>query len=56
MIFSHLDEQWAADIVYIGYPKDNQGNQYLLIILDCFSRFLFVKVLKRDVEQSVVAV
>ena len=46
MIFSHLDEQWAADIVYIGYPKDNQGNQYLLTILDCFSRFLFVKVLK----------
>lgn len=46
LIFDYLDQMWMTDIIVIGFPEANDGYKYLLIIQDCFSRFVWIKKLK----------
>src|SRR5277367_3097137 len=42
-----IDEQWQADLVDMQlYSQENEGYNYMLTVIDCFSRFAFTKVLK----------
>src|SRR5271168_3694715 len=42
-----IDEQWQADLVDMQlYSKENEGYNYMLTVIDCFSRFAFAKLLK----------
>ena len=40
-------EQWQANLVDMQlYSKENEGYNYMLTVIDCFSRFAFAKILK----------
>src|SRR5271154_5101455 len=42
-----IDEQWQADLVDMQlYSKENEGYNYMLTVIDCFSRFAFAKIIK----------
>ena len=37
-----IDEQWQADLVDMQlYSKENEGYNYMLTVIDCFSAFAF---------------
>ncbi len=39
--------EWQADLVDMQlYSQENEGYNYMLTVIDCFSRFAFAKVLK----------
>ena len=47
IIANSLNEQWNADLAYFGqWASDNNDIQYLIIIIDVFSRQLQVSPLK----------
>ena len=51
-----VDAQFEADLSYVGnIAKDNDNIQYLLFVIDVFSRFLWVKPLKDKTAKSVLA-
>lgn len=40
-------QQWQVDLVYLpNFINENEGNKYLMCVLEVFSRKLFVKVMK----------
>jgi transposase InsO family protein len=42
-----IDEQWQADLVDMQeFSKSNQGYRYLLVVIDVFSKYAWVAVLK----------
>ena len=42
-----IDEQWQADLVDTQlYSQQNEGYNYMLTAIDCFSRFAFAKILR----------
>ncbi len=44
---SYVDQQWQADLVDMQkYEKVNNGNRYILTVIDIFSRFAWAKPLK----------
>ena len=44
---SQIDEQWECDLLDVNYDsRKNKGIRYLLVIIDVFSKYLFVKPLK----------
>ena len=48
------DEQWAADLVEVqSLAKDNKGNQYLLSVIDVFSKYAWVEPLKAKTGAAV---
>ena len=50
-----IDSQFDADLSYVGnLAKENDNIQYLLFIIDIFSRFLWVKPLKDKTAKSVL--
>ena len=53
LIFDYINQEWSLDLVYIGYRNENAGNQYILMVMDSFSRFLMTKNLKNKSCQSV---
>ena len=55
IIANSLNEQWHADLAYFGqWASDNNDVQYLLIIIDVFSRQLQVSPLKNKTGKDVV--
>ena len=52
-----IDEQWQADLVDMQlYSQENEGYNYMLTVIDCFSRFAFAKVLKSKSGEEVAKV
>lgn len=42
-----IDETWEADLLDFNLIKDyNKGYRFILIVIDCFSKFAFARVLK----------
>ena len=42
-----IDDTWGADLVEMGaYSKFNEGIRYLLMVIDIFSKFGWIRVLK----------
>jgi IS30 family transposase len=53
-IAAGLDMHWQADLAdMLQYRRENAGNSYLLICVDVFSRYAFVRCLKSKTAQEV---
>ena len=51
---SGVDEIWAADLIDIpAFSKDNNGINYLLTVIDIFSKLVWIVPLKRKTGQEV---
>ena len=47
IICNFIHEIWAADLVdYSKFSEQNKHLNYLLVVVDCCSRLLWVKILK----------
>ena len=55
VIVQGIDFQWDSDLMQVGnISKYNKGVQYVLVIIDVFSRFLFTHPLKNKKAESVI--
>ena len=46
-IIKGLDDLWQADLAeFQPFARDNKGHKYVLVIIDCFSKFLWLRPLK----------
>ena len=51
-----INDQWHADLAYMGQlTTDNDSVQHLLVIIDVFSRMLYVVPLKNKLGTTIVA-
>lgn len=51
-----IDAQFEADLSYVGnLAKENDNIQYLLFVIDVFSRFLWIEPLKDKTAKSVLS-
>jgi excinuclease UvrABC nuclease subunit len=49
-----LDDLWQADLAEFQlYAKENKGYRYILIVIDCFSKFLWTRPLKTKSSEDV---
>lgn len=47
VIVHHIEDIWCADLVEVQkYSKSNRGYKYLLMVLDIFSKYGWIKPLK----------
>lgn len=50
-----IDDLWQADLVeMIPYAKNNKNYKYLLTVIDCFSKFAWVKPIKNKTSREIV--
>jgi hypothetical protein len=50
-----LDSQWQADLVEMRpYADENQGNHYLLTVIDMFSRYAWAVPLQRKTPEEII--
>lgn len=53
-VIKGLDDLWQADLIDISnFHKVNKSNKFILIIIDCFSKYLFVRPLKTKSAEEV---
>lgn len=46
-IIKALDDLWQADLAEMGnYSRENRKNRYILVVIDCFSKFVWAKPIK----------
>ena len=46
-IIKGLDDLWQADLAeFQPFARDNKGHKYVLVVIDCFSKFLWLRPLK----------
>ena len=51
-----IDEIWAADLIDMqAFSKDNNGIKYLLTVIDIFSKFVWIVLLKPKTGQKVAS-
>ena len=51
-----IDAQWQADLVEMQpYAKENQGNHYLITVINTFSRYAWAVPLKRKTPEEIIA-
>ena len=49
-----LDDTFASDLAQLDqYARYNKGNKYILVVIDCFSKFLWTRPLKSKSAQEV---
>lgn len=49
-----IDDLWQADLIeMIPYTRQNNGNKYILAVIDCFSKFAWVEPVKLKSAQDV---
>lgn len=47
IIIKGLDDLWQTDLMeFQSYAKENRGYKYILVVIDCFSKFLWTQPLK----------
>lgn len=47
VIVKGLDDLWQADLAeFTQYARHNRGHKYILVVIDCFSKYLWTKPLK----------
>lgn len=54
---NNIAELWEIDLAQFSddYASHNEGVKYLLVVIDCFSKYMFVEPLKRKTPESVIA-
>ena len=56
VIVSGIDDQWDADLAsFISFSDENDGYKYLLCVIDIFSRFAWIEVMKDKKADSIVS-
>lgn len=54
ILVPNVNDQWQADIAYFHqFKSQNRGYMYFLVVVDCFSRFGYISVLKNKSSESV---
>lgn len=55
-IITNINELYEADLAIFPeeYAKHNDGVKYLLVVIDCFSKFMFVEPLKRKTTEAII--
>jgi hypothetical protein len=49
-----LDDTFASDLAQLDqYTRENRGFKYILVVIDCFSKFLWTKPLKSKTGQEI---
>ena len=52
---SHINEQFEADLAYVGnLAKYNDGVQFLLFVVDCLSKYLWIRPLKNKTAKAIL--
>ncbi|GJQ66449.1 hypothetical protein Trydic_g13274 [Trypoxylus dichotomus] len=47
VIIKGLDDLWQVDLAqFLSYSRENLGNKYILVVIDCFSKYLWTGALK----------
>ena len=57
VLVSGIDDQFEADLADLSadsYVKANDGVKYLLVVIDVFSRYLWVEALKNKLPQTII--
>lgn len=55
VVVEYMDDQWQADLVELReFRKDNNGNNYILTVIDIFSKYAWVQPLKDKSGKSLV--
>lgn len=55
ILVSTLDEQWQIDLAFMReFSSQNDGYQYILTVIDCFSKFAWAKPLKRKDPDEII--
>lgn len=55
LIVEHPFQIWDTDIVFVDFPKENRGYRYVICFLDLFSRYLWVRPLKKKTGEASTA-
>lgn len=54
IIIQGLNESWQADLAQMDlYAKENKNFKYILIVIDCFSKFVYARGLRTKTGQDV---
>ena len=54
-IVMSIDDQWQADLCDMSRKeKDNDGNTFILTVIDCFSKYAWAEVLKRKTAEEII--
>ena len=54
IIVDGIDDQWSADLMDMKkFAKDNKGYSYVLLVIDTFSKYLWIRPLKDKQGESV---
>ena len=52
---SHANEQWEADLVdMIEFSRENDGYKHILVVIDVFTKYLYLKALKSKETSEVI--
>lgn len=56
-IVFNIGQLYESDLAVFAeeYSKYNDGVKYLLVVIDCFSKFIFVEPLKRKTTEAIIA-
>ena len=55
VIVSGIDDQWDADLAsFIDLHESNDGNKYLLVVIDIFSRFAWIEPIKNKRATEII--
>ena len=55
-VVNHIDEQWQADLLDMSwYKKFNDQVKYLLVVIDIFSRYAWIRPIRDKSADSIVA-
>jgi hypothetical protein len=54
MVVAGIDDQWSADLMdLVKFAKYNDGYRYILVVIDVFSKYLWLRKLKDNKGESV---
>ena len=54
IVVAGIDDQWSADLMDLKkFSKDNEGYSYVLVVVDTFSKYMWLRPLKNKLGESV---
>ena len=54
VILKGIDDLWQADLAEFQlYARENKGYKYILIVIDCFSKYLWTRAIKNKSGEEV---
>ena len=54
VILKGIDDLWQADLAEFQlYARENKGYKYILVVIDCFSKYLWTRAIKNKTGEEV---